>query len=58
MNGYEKLRLKIKELEEEKRILIEESNSIECITIKARHLMSKQIEKVIWYGDATKNESK
>jgi hypothetical protein len=50
MNGYQKLRQRIKELEEEKQILIEQPESYEATLIKAGYQHNKRFEEVVMFG--------
>jgi len=50
MNGYDKLRLRIKELEEEKRILIEEPFSEKSISINLTHSFQKEVQSLNFQG--------
>lgn len=54
MNGYQKLRQRIKELEDEKRVLIEEPESYQATLIKAEYQMSKSFQNMVLFGDGSR----
>jgi hypothetical protein len=49
-SGYQKLKDRIEELENEKRILIDEPYSQEAMIIKMQHNWTRGLENTIWTG--------